>query len=150
MSESLRTRLARLLFNVFPAYRFGGGKVTYVRDDWQEIHVKVPLSWRTRNYVGTIFGGSIYAAVDPMYMMMLIRTLGDEFTVWDTAAEIDFVQPGESTLYAEMVLPDSELEELRAMAPGESTTRHYEVELVDEEGTVHAVVDNAVYIRRDE
>lgn len=150
MSESLRTRFARLLFNVFPAYRFGGGKVTYVRDDWQEIHVKVPLSWRTRNYVGTIFGGSIYAAVDPIYMIMLIRTLGDEFTVWDTAAEIDFVQPGESTLYAEMVLSDSELEELRAMDPGESTTRHYEVELVDEEGTVHAVVDNAVYIRRDE
>ena len=150
MTESLRTRLARIGFNLFPAYRFGGGKVTYVREDFQEIHVAVPLSWRTRNYVGTTFGGSIYAAVDPMHMMMLIRTLGDEFTVWDTEAEIDFRKPGESTLYAEMEITDAELDELRALDPGASTTRSYEVELVDDEGVVYAVVENRVYVRRDD
>jgi hypothetical protein len=36
-------------------------------------------SWRTRNYVGTIFGGSMYSAVDPIYMVMLTRRLGKDY-----------------------------------------------------------------------
>jgi hypothetical protein len=51
--------------------------------------VKLPLWWRTRNVVGTIFGGSIYAAVDPFYMLMLIKVLGREYVVWDKAAAFD-------------------------------------------------------------
>jgi len=34
---------------------------------------KVVLGWRTKNYVGTIFGGSMYAAGDGVYMVMLIK-----------------------------------------------------------------------------
>jgi len=34
------------------------------------------------NYVGTIFGGSMYAAVDPVYMLMLIMNLGKDYIVW--------------------------------------------------------------------
>ncbi len=61
MSESLRTRLERLGFNFFPAYRRTGARITYIRADWREVRIKLPLSWRTRNYVGTIFGGSMVA-----------------------------------------------------------------------------------------
>jgi hypothetical protein len=36
-------------------------------EGWRsEVRVRVPLGWRTRNYVGTIFGGSMYGAVDPL------------------------------------------------------------------------------------
>ena len=150
MSESLRTRLWRAGFNLFPAYRFGGGKVTYIREDWREIHAAVPHNWRTRNYVGTIFGGSIYAVVDPLYMMMLIKSLGDDYTVWDKGATVQFKKPGESRLHARCVLPAGELEEIRTLlAPGESTDRHYEVDLVDDAGTVHATVGKTVYVRQD-
>lgn len=55
MSESLRTRLWRTAFNPFPAYRGTGARVTYIASDWREARVKLPLSWRTRNYVGTIY-----------------------------------------------------------------------------------------------
>ena len=96
MTESLRTRLERLGFDLFPAYRFGGGRVTYIREDWREVHVEVPLNWRTRNYVGTTFGGSMYAAVDPIYMLVLIRNLGRAYTVWDRAASISFERPVEA------------------------------------------------------
>lgn len=150
MSESLRTRLWRWGFNLFPAYRFGGGRVTYIRRDWQEIHVEVPLSWRTRNYVGTIFGGSIFAAVDPIYMMMLIKTLGDAYTVWDKAAEVRFERPGQSTLSAEFHLSDEELQSIRAsLSPGESTERVYDIDLVDENAVVHATVEKTLYVKRD-
>jgi acyl-coenzyme A thioesterase PaaI-like protein len=60
MKESLKTRLMRWRFNFFPAYRGIGARIIYIADDWQEIHIKLPLKRKTRNYVGTIFGGSIY------------------------------------------------------------------------------------------
>ena len=149
MVESLRTRLLRHAFNLFPAYRFSGGKITYIRHDQREIHVKLPLSWRTRNYVGTIFGGSLYAAVDPIYMVMLIRVLGDDFTVWDKSARIQFEKPGRSTLFARFELTEEELADVRALNPGEHTNRKYEVGLTDESGTTHATVEKTVYVRRD-
>jgi acyl-coenzyme A thioesterase PaaI-like protein len=94
MPESFQTRIDRLKFNIFPAYRGSGGRVTYIADDYREVRVKLPLSWRTRNYVGTIYGGSIYAAIDPIYMLMLVKNLGREYTVWDKAANIRFKSPG--------------------------------------------------------
>jgi acyl-coenzyme A thioesterase PaaI-like protein len=148
--ESLRTRLERRLFNWFPAYRLAGGRVTYIRRDWREVHVAVPRSLWTRNYVGTTFGGSMYAAVDPIYMLMLIRTLDDDYTVWDRAATIRFEKPGESRLHARFTLPASETDELRAtLAPGESTDRVYDVDLVDADGVVHAEVEKTLYVRHD-
>jgi hypothetical protein len=52
-------------FNLFPAFRGTGARVTYIAEDFREMRVKLPLNWRTRNYVGTIFSGSLYGAVDP-------------------------------------------------------------------------------------
>lgn len=150
MSESLRTRLIRAGFNLFPAYRASGGKITYIRHDQREVHIELPLSWRTRNYVGTIFGGSMYAAVDPIHMVMLIRNLGTEFTVWDKAARIRFKKPGHETLFARCELTDEELATLRDLAPGEDTDREYTIDLVDSSETIHATVEKTVYVRRGE
>src|SRR5512145_941822 len=108
MPESLRTRVQRFGFNLFPAYRGTGGRVTYIAHDWREVRVEIPLSRRTRNYVGTIFGGSMYGAVDPIYMLMLIRCLGADYVVWDKAATIRFLRPGRSTLRANFELPVEE------------------------------------------
>ncbi len=83
MRESFESRVMRWKFNLFPAYRGTGGRVTYVSADFREVRVKLPLSLRTRNAVGTIFGGSIYAVVDPHYMIMLMKCLGPEYVVWD-------------------------------------------------------------------
>ena len=76
MAESRHTRLQRWRFNFFPAYRGAGARITYIAADWREVRIKLPLNWLTRNYVGTIYGGSMYGAVDPIYMIMLIRLLG--------------------------------------------------------------------------
>jgi hypothetical protein len=114
MPESLRTRLTRWGFNFFPAYRGSGAWVSYIASDWREVRVRLPLSWQTRNYVGTIFGGSIYAAVDPFYMIMLIHNLGPGYLVWDKAACICFKRPGVSTLWARFALEQSEIDAIRA------------------------------------
>ena len=149
MPESFKSRRFRWGFNLFPCYRGSGGRVTYIADDFREVRVKLPLSWRTRNYVGTIYGGSIYASIDPIYMLMLIHILGPEYVVWDKAANIRFRRPGKETLFAEFNLSGEEIEEIRRLAETErSVDRIYNLELRNKEGVVHAEIEKTLYIRK--
>jgi len=149
MSESVKSKLWRWAFNLHPTYRSTGAWVTYIAHDFREIRIKLPLSWRTRNYVGTIFGGSMYAAVDPLYMIMLIKNLGPGYLVWDKAATVRFKKPGRDTLYAQFVLSEDELGAIRRESPHlESLDRVYEIQLTDAEGMVCAIVEKTIYIGR--
>jgi len=151
MPESLRMRLLRYAFNWVPAWRGTGARISYIADDWREVRVELPLTLRTRNYVGTMFGGSMYAAVDPFYMIMLIRNLGPDYLVWDKAAAIRFLKPARSRLFARFVLDERELSAIRAaLQTARSVDRVYVVELLDREGVPHAVVEKTVYVRRAE
>jgi acyl-coenzyme A thioesterase PaaI-like protein len=135
--ESWRSRLARWGFNWFPAYRGTGARIEYVASDWREVRIRLPLSWRSRNYVGTIYGGSLYGAVDPIYMIMLIKILGPGYEVWDKAATIRFKKPGRSTLRAHFQLTDAELDAIKADVNRDGKTeRTYVVELKDKDGNV--------------
>ncbi|MBV9958165.1 MAG: DUF4442 domain-containing protein [Acidobacteria bacterium] len=147
MPESLKTRWQRRAFNFFPAYRGTGGRLMYLADDYHEIHVKLPLTWRTRNYVGTIFGGSMYGAIDPVYMIMLIKILGADYVVWDKAATIRFKKPGRATLYAKFRIEPEEVATIREeLTRRKSIERVYRVNLVDKDGVVHAEVEKTLYI----
>jgi acyl-coenzyme A thioesterase PaaI-like protein len=151
MPELFRTRISRWAFNFFPAYRGTGARITSIAPDWREVRIRLPLNWRTRNYVGTTFGGSMYGAVDPIYMLMLIKVLGPEYVVWDKAASIRFKKPGMSTLFAKFVLTEEEISAIKdALSSAPSVERVYLVELVDAEGVVHASIEKTVYIRKKE
>lgn len=150
-AESRRTKLWRYGFNLLPAYRGTGARVEHIADGWRYVRVRIPFNWRTRNGVGTIFGGSLYGAVDPVYMTMFQRILGDEFTIWDKSAAIEFIEPGRETLYAEFELDEAETTGIEdSLDPGESTDRDYLVPIVDDGGTVHALCRKTLYVRRDE
>ncbi|MFC7069850.1 MULTISPECIES: DUF4442 domain-containing protein [Halobaculum] len=148
--DRLRAWLFRLAFSYYPSFWSTGATLTDLAPDFSHAAVELPLTWRTRNGMGTLFGGSMYGAVDPVYVVLLQRRLGDAFTVWDKAAEIRFLKPGRSTLYAEFDVPDAEVRDIEAsLAPGESCDRVYDVALVDDDGVVHAEVEKTVYVRRD-
>ena len=149
MGENFESRLARWKFNLFPAYRGTGGRVVYISDDFHEIRVKIPLSWRTRNYVGTIYGGSMYGAIDPIYMLMLIKILGNGYVVWDKAATIRFKKPGKDTLFVDFRLDREEIAEIKRLAETErSVDRVYDLELKDANGVIHARIEKTLYIAK--
>ena len=149
MPESSSSRLLRWKFNFVPAYRGTGARVTYIAADFREVRIRLPLSWRTRNVVGTIFGGSMYGAVDPIFMIMLMRLLGGDYIVWDKVATIRFRKPGRTTLHATFTIDEAELDTIRAATlGGASVDRTYRVNLVDETGAVHAEVDKVIYVKR--
>lgn len=137
------------MFNLFPAYIGTGATVTYIADDYKELKLKIPLNWRTRNYVGTIYGGSIYGAVDPMYMLMLMKILGPDYVVWDKAATIRFKKPGTSTIYADFIITNEIVEDIlnRVHELGE-VDQHFKLNITDKAGKVCAEVDKIIYIAR--
>lgn len=148
MAESWTTRLTRWGFNWFPAYRGTGGRIEYIADDWLEVRVRLPLNWRTRNYVGTTFGGSIYGALDPIYMIMLIKVLGRQYEVWDKAATIRFRRPGRATLRAAFKLDAREIDEIRQLVQSSGKTdRRYVVELADAAGELCATCEKTITVR---
>lgn len=149
MVESFRTRLERAAFNFFPAYFGTGARITFIAASWREVRVEVPLSLRTRNYVGTIFGGSMYGAVDPILMLMLMKNLGPGYVVWDKAASIRFLRPGRSALRARFEVSEAELDAIRhALSTRRSVNRVYTVRLVDGDGVACAEVEKTIYVRR--
>ena len=149
MTESFRTKLLRLAYNWFPAYRGTGARITYIAPDFREIRVRIPLSWRTRNYVGTVFGGSMFGGVDPVYMVMLIKNLGPEYVVWDKSACIHFKKPGRGELHAHFLLTDEELNTIRKeIETASAAERTYQIEVTDREGNLCASVQKTMFIRK--
>jgi acyl-coenzyme A thioesterase PaaI-like protein len=147
MAESWQSKIDRWKFNFFPAYRGTGARVVYISSDYREIRIKIPLNWRTRNYVGTIYGGSMYAGIDPIYMLMLIKNLGKKYIVWDKAATIRFKRPGKETLFADFLVTQEELDEIKLILQSQkSVDRIYTVELKDKDGRVHCLIEKTIYI----
>src|SRR5713226_6992220 len=142
LPASIANKLRCWSFYFIGCYRGTGGRLTYIDSDWSEIRLEIPLSWRTRNYVGTIFGGSLYGAVDPIYMIMLMRRLGPDYLVWDKAASIRFKKPGRETLRAHFLVSDEELAAIRsALESQRSVDRTYIVDLVDPADVVCASIE---------
>jgi hypothetical protein len=91
----------------------------------------------------------MYSAVDPIYVVMLIRGLGKNDLVWDNAASIQFKKPRRETLHARFVVTDEELVAIRAgLETQRSIDRTYWIELKDPSGTVCATVESLIHIRK--
>ncbi|CAN0601777.1 unnamed protein product, partial [Ectocarpus sp. 12 AP-2014] len=126
-----------------------GVKVTQLADDFSSATVEMRQHWYNTNYVGTHFGGSLYSMVDPMYMLLLMRKLGDDYIVWDKSASIDFIRPGKGTVTARFELTEERVAAIReATASGEKMLPEWDVDIVDEAGVCVARVHKVLYVRR--
>ena len=148
MTESLKSRLTRILFNYFPMFWSTGAKMTYLAADFKEIHIKLPLSWRTRNYVGTIFGGSMFSATDVLYFLLVVKNIGEDYIVWDKASSIRFKKPGKGTLYTKAVISDEEIEIIKTeLLNIDKIDRVYYLDLIDEAGDICASIEKTIHIQ---
>ena len=126
-----------------------GVKLKELSKDYRYAKVTMPLTFYNKNYMGTQFGGSLYAMVDPWYMLMLIKNLGKNYIVWDKDATIRFKKPGKGKVTAEFVLTQEIIDEIK-LHVGDHTKMDYifKVEIKDESGALICEVNKVVYIRR--
>ncbi|WP_237767469.1 MULTISPECIES: DUF4442 domain-containing protein [unclassified Serinicoccus] len=142
-------RALRHGMNAWPPFLFSGIRIQAMSADFRHVRVRLAHTPLTTNYVGTLFGGSLVAMVDPFWMLMVLRNLGPGYVVWDKAAEIEFVSPERRAVSATFDLREEVLDELRAeAADGAKVLRWFDNDVVTEDGTVVAHVRKQLYVRR--
>jgi acyl-coenzyme A thioesterase PaaI-like protein len=142
-------RLMRWMFRLWPPFRGMGIRVREIAPDFRRVVVELRQRMLNRNFVGTHFGGSMFAMADPFYMIMMMQVLGRDYVVWDKAGTIRFLKPGRGTLLARFELTQAMVDEvLRKTAGGEKFEPTYSVDVVDAKGETVARVDKTLHIRR--
>ena len=144
----MKAKVLKRIMNIWPPYLGAGIKVVKIAEDYREVVVELRQKWYNRNYVGSHFGGSLYAMVDPFYMLMLINILGDKYVVWDKYASIDFVAPGRGTVKAKFTLTDAQIETIKKeTAACDKYIAELPVEIKNENREVVAKVTKHIYVR---
>jgi hypothetical protein len=148
-SPSAYASFYRFGLNLWPCIRGGGGKVTYISDDFKRLTVQLKLRLRTRNVVGTIYGGSMYASTDPMFMLMLLEILGPDYVVWDKGCTIRFKKPATRVIEAKFIITDEMLEEIlkNVHAAGEHSFT-WKADYRDSDNQVYCEFDKLMYVAK--
>ncbi|WP_435263575.1 DUF4442 domain-containing protein [Tenacibaculum sp. nBUS_03] len=135
-------------FNLSPMYRRSTGRITSVSDDLLEVTVKIPISYKNKNYVGSIFGGSLFAATDPIFMIQLMHVLGNDYVVWDKKTTINFKRPVKENGYVNFTFTKDEVEVIKDRVKEEKEIDLIkEIKILNKEGsTVFVEVSKTIYI----
>ncbi len=134
-------------FNWSPMYRRTTGKLIEVNDDLHYVKIRLKLNWKNRNYAGSMFGGSMLAATDPIYMIQLIQILGDDFVVWDKSVEAIYKKPAKSDIFGEFVFSTDEIADIKLSVDKNNQTDIIKtMNLVDEKRNIIATFNKTLYI----
>ncbi|GGI56358.1 PaaI family thioesterase [Winogradskyella haliclonae] len=134
-------------FNWSPMYRRSTAKLIEVSEDLHYVKIRLKLNWKNRNYAGSIFGGSMLSATDPIYMIQLIQILGNDYVVWDKAVEARYRRPAKSTIYGEFIFTKDEIEALKQNIANDNETDIVKtMNLVDEKQNIIATFNKTLYI----
>ena len=121
----------------------------HISEDWKELRVSMGLRWFNRNIVGTHFGGSLYALIDPHVMLLLMQLLGKEYIVWDKAASIEFIKASKKDLSAVIRISDQIIEEIKQKTEnGQKYLPTFTIEIRDEDGELVATAEKVIYVRK--
>ena len=134
-------------FNWSPMYRRSTGKLLTVPEDLMYVKIKIPLSIKNRNYVGTIFGGSLFSATDPIYMIQLMTILGSNYVVWDKSATIKFKRPARESVFSEFIFSEDDIKliKTKVLENGEFVLEKTP-NIVDKNGVIIAELTKTIYI----
>jgi acyl-coenzyme A thioesterase PaaI-like protein len=145
----MKTFLMKTFLNFWPPFLGTGIWVKEISPDYHYIKVEMKMRFWNKNIVGTHFGGSLYAMADPFYMLMLLKTLGKNYIVWDKSAKINFVRPGKGNVFAEFILDKTQIEKIKDITNKQKKYEPcYTVLIKDTLGKTVAKVEKELYIRK--
>ena len=97
--------------------------------------------------MGTIFGGSMLSATDPIYMLQLLQILGNDYVVWDKSTNIRFKKPANEHSYAIFEFTKEEIIQIK-----NDVAQNNEIDLVktltieSNSNQAFAIVEKTIYI----
>lgn len=115
------------------------------------VDVKISNSFLNRNYNGSIFGGSIYAATDPFYAILfdqLMQRSGFKVRVWLKSASIQYLKPGLTDLHFTLNITAQMIAEAEhSLTETGKFVKAYPMELYNKQGELCVTVMNEIYLR---
>jgi nitrogen regulatory protein PII len=139
------------LMRLYPPLLFQRIWVRSFDKGFRGVNVKIIKSIFNKNYNGSIFGGTIFAAADPFYPVLFDRVLntGDrKLRIWSKSSKIDFLKPALSSVSFNIVLTDADIElAIKTLNTNGKYEHCFLVEIFDHNNEVCASLMNEVYIR---
>lgn len=83
--------------SLYPPFLLMGVKAVRIQRQPIQLHLKLPLGWRSKNSGGSLFGGFQAAIADPIAPMACLMAF-PEYHVWTRHLSIDFQRAGNSDL----------------------------------------------------
>lgn len=147
LTPSAYASFYRFGLNLWPCIRGGGGRVIFISDDFKQLTVQLKLRLRTRNVVGTIYGGSMYASTDPMYMLMLMEILGPQYVVWDKGCTIRFKKPATGVIECKFIITPEMLEDIhKNVEQSGEYSFTWKVDYRDRQNQIYCEFDKVLYV----
>lgn len=147
--NSLSSIWLRRAINFWPPFVGAGIKIEEMSENYRHIKVSLKLRWYNRNYVGTHFGGSMFAMTDPFYMLILLKNLGNDYIVWDKAAQIDFKKVGRGKLTAIFFMTEAEILAIKVEADQrEKYIFDRTINILNDDNEIVASVIKTLYVRK--
>ncbi|RZL31983.1 MAG: DUF4442 domain-containing protein [Pedobacter sp.] len=136
---------------LYPPLLFQRIWVKKFHNGFRGVDVKISNSFLNRNYNGSIFGGTIYAATDPFYAILfdqLMQRRGFKVRVWLKSASIQYLKPGLTNLYFTLKITDEMIEDAeKSLNDTGKFVKSFPMELFNKKGELCATVMNEVYLR---
>ncbi|ELP5730013.1 DUF4442 domain-containing protein [Vibrio vulnificus] len=149
LAKIYKPGMVKFALNIWPPFWGAGIRILRISDDFRTVEMRLKLRWWNKNANRTQYGGSIFSLTDPVYSLMLMGILGEEYYVWDKEASINFIQPGKTDLYAKFEVTQAVLDEIYAVTRmGEKCFPEFVTHVKDEQGNVVSEVQRKLYVRK--
>ncbi|MGN0003624.1 MAG: YiiD C-terminal domain-containing protein [Sphingobacterium composti] len=140
------------VLRTYPPFVFQRIWVRKIYDNFRGAEVKIYKSFLNINSNKTVFGGTIFSALDPMHSILLdqlFKQKGLKKTVaWLKSAKIDYLKPGTTDLTYRIQLNEDEIDEaFKTIKENGKVIKTFTTEVFDKKGTKCAVCQNEIYIR---
>lgn len=141
--------VVKLALNLWPPFWGAGIQILSISHDFCLVKTRLKLRWWNKNANRTQYGGSIFSMSDPIYALMLMGIFGEQYFVWDKEADIDFIKPGTTDLFADFTISQDCIESImQATRGGEKTFPEFIVHIVDAKSEQVSRIRRVLYIRK--
>ncbi|MEJ6979936.1 DUF4442 domain-containing protein [Pedobacter sp. P351] len=144
-------RALKWAMRFYPPFLIQGIWTQKFENEFRGVRVKICKNIFNTNYNRSIFGGTIFSAADPFYLILFYQILkkkGYNTKLWLKHATIDYVKPGNCNLYFSIHLTDENINEaLHALDTSGKFIKVFPVKITNKAGAIYAVVHNEIYIK---
>ncbi len=149
LARLFKPSIVKAALNAWPPFWGAGIKITSISSDFRQVDVKLKLRWWNKNANRSQYGGSIFSLTDPIFSLMLMGILGEEYYVWDKEASINFIKPGHTDLFARFEVSHERVDEIiEATRHGDKCFPEFVIQVKDDQNQLVSQVERKLYVRK--